>query len=729
MSDVFGRQPVTLVEIDQDSCSLIYGTSPCTAELGVTGAKKCFNTIKTCQDRANYDKTTLTLRFCKPAANIPASWQAIPSVASVSTSPTKLNIGGISDSSGPLGTRATITIKLTDHPYSDAKTDKYISDRNYDPEQRGTFWTKFLARSPFYQNRPLRVREGYIDQDPGDMVTRHYIIDGIDGPDSSGAVTIRGIDILRLVDDRRTKAPRLTPGELLAGIDDSVTSLSVVNAAPDDYDEAGTIRIDDEVMTYAAREVVEQTGGDAWNFTTTDESWTGANATVSSVDGALQVLATASDPRILSPGSLTINGSVARIVRARVMRLNGSDWQGALFYVTSGHGISGSFFKSIPDTTILNKWVTLEWNMADLTAGGDDWITSTITQLRFDFGVGAVGDFLVDWVLVGGLEQTDFTGITRGTDNTDPADHDIESGVQLCYRVTNEAAYTVALNLIQDFAGQVYDVVDVTEWNNEGAFWLPQFLVSALITEPTGINTLISELCQQAQFYIWWDEREQKVKLRANRPPTETPTLINEHKNIIAGSQQIKVAPDERVSQVWVYYQLRSPVSDLNKEISYNRVRIRRDAEAESAEEFGDVKIRRIFSRWIKSDAVALNLATRILNKYRDNPRYLTVSLDAKDRHIWTADIVDVESRLITDDTGAIGARRFEVISAEEVKPGEIVKYVLQSADVLTGRFGFWTAHDAPDYDTATEEQKLTLAFWANDSGLMPDGEAGYEWQ
>jgi hypothetical protein len=502
-----------------------------------------------------------------------------------------------------------------------------------------------------------------------------------------------------------------------------------VNAAPDDYDEAGTIRIDDEVMTYAAREVVEQTGGDAWNFTTTDEGWTGSNATVSSAGGALEIEATSTMPTAISPSGLSINGGTASIIRARVMRTSGTGWRGNIPYTTSGHGFSASFFKGVPDTTIINQWVTLEWNMADLTAGGDDWITNTITRIRLDLGSAATDDFLVDWVLVGGLEQTDFTGVTRGTDNTVAAEHDIESGVQLCYRVTNEAAYTVALNLIQDFAGQVYDVVDVTEWNNEGAFWLPQFLVSALITEPTGINTLISELCQQAQFYIWWDEREQKVKLRANRPPTETPTLINEYKNIIAGSQQIKVAPDERVSQVWVYYQLRSPVSDLNKEISYNRVRIRRDAEAESAEEFGDVKIRRIFSRWIKSDAVALNLATRILNKYRDNPRYLTVSLDAKDRDIWTADIVDVESRLITDDTGAIGARRFEVISAEEVKPGEIVKYVLQSADVLTGRFGFWTAHDAPDYDTATEEQKLTLAFWANESGLMDDGEAGYEWQ
>lgn len=583
MSNVFGRQPVTIVEIDQDFCSLTYSVAPCTAALGVTGNKKCYNTIKTCQDRPNYTKSSITLRFCKPAANIPASWQCIPSVVSVSTSPTKLNIGGISDSSGPLGTRATLTVKLSDHPYSDAKTDKYVSDRPFDPETRGTFWTKFLARSPFYQNRQIRVREGYIDQNPEDMVTRHYIIDGIDGPDSSGNVTIRGIDILRLVDDRRTKAPSLTPGELLVGIDAVVTTFDVVNADLADYPATGTLRIDDEVMTYTGRSILD----------------------------------------------------------------------------------------------------------------------GTIT----------------------------FTGVVRGTDNTTAEEHDVASGVQLCYRVTNQAAYSVALDLIQQFAGPVYNVVNVAAWNAEGAFWLPQFLVTALITEPTGINTLISELSEQAQFYIWWDERDQEVKLRANRPPTQTPVVIDEDKNIIAGSQSISVAPDERVSQVWVYYQLRSPVFDLNKEISYSRVRVRRDADAESADEFGDVKIKRIFSRWIKSDAVALNLATRILNKYRDNPRYLTVSLDAKDRSIWTADVLDVRTRLITTDQGDSGTERFEVISAEEIKPGEIVRYVLQSADVLTGRFGFWTAADAPDYATATEEQKLTLSFWADPIGLMPDGSAGYEWQ
>jgi hypothetical protein len=46
----------TFVEIELPVCTLTYGESPCTAALGVTGDKKCFNTRKTCQDIANYDE-------------------------------------------------------------------------------------------------------------------------------------------------------------------------------------------------------------------------------------------------------------------------------------------------------------------------------------------------------------------------------------------------------------------------------------------------------------------------------------------------------------------------------------------------------------------------------------------------------------------------------------------------------------------------------------------------
>ena len=54
------RRWLTFVEIDVSICSLTYGVAPCTAAVGVTGAQKCFNTLGSCQDRANYAESFVT---------------------------------------------------------------------------------------------------------------------------------------------------------------------------------------------------------------------------------------------------------------------------------------------------------------------------------------------------------------------------------------------------------------------------------------------------------------------------------------------------------------------------------------------------------------------------------------------------------------------------------------------------------------------------------------------
>ena len=72
-----------------------------------------------------------------------------------------------------------------------------------------------------------------------------------------------------------------------------------------------------------------------------------------------------------------------------------------MYYSTSGHGDSGLYCKSIANTTVLNEWRVLEWDMAALTAGGSDWTASTITNIRMDLGTNATDVFLVDWVTVG----------------------------------------------------------------------------------------------------------------------------------------------------------------------------------------------------------------------------------------------------------------------------------------------------------------------------------------
>ena len=65
------REPVQIVEIDIDFCTLTYGSSPCTASLGTTGVRKCYNSFNTCQAKSAFNKGTLTLRFVTPRTTLP----------------------------------------------------------------------------------------------------------------------------------------------------------------------------------------------------------------------------------------------------------------------------------------------------------------------------------------------------------------------------------------------------------------------------------------------------------------------------------------------------------------------------------------------------------------------------------------------------------------------------------------------------------------------------------
>src|SRR5574343_1687350 len=83
-SKKYNRIPVAFIECDMDFCANVYGTSPCTASVGVTGDNKCYNTYATCQDKPNFNKTVKTYRFCEQNADLPIGLSAIPLIKSIS---------------------------------------------------------------------------------------------------------------------------------------------------------------------------------------------------------------------------------------------------------------------------------------------------------------------------------------------------------------------------------------------------------------------------------------------------------------------------------------------------------------------------------------------------------------------------------------------------------------------------------------------------------------------
>jgi len=138
----------------------------------------------------------------------------------------------------------------------------------------------------------------------------------------------------------------------------------------------------------------------AWDFNGSTQSWVAVNATLTSYSDSMGLSATTTDPELISP-ALSLNGEFYGKVRMRVRRDAGTGWQGTLYYSTGGHGSSESYKKTIANATVTGQWVILEWDMHNLTAGGSDWSSNTITAVRFDLGNTTSDQFTIDWISIG----------------------------------------------------------------------------------------------------------------------------------------------------------------------------------------------------------------------------------------------------------------------------------------------------------------------------------------
>jgi hypothetical protein len=269
----FATRPIEIVEIIQPLCSRVFGVDPCLA----TG-DACWNTDATCKYRSALDLSkSLSLRFVPDEVY---DWQDnninllaengdiltteadqpflidyyyqpaldIPALAGYNTAPTVLNVASGSRNQSPLGYRAVCNVSIKDFPWNDINTDPYVSTRTYEPDQLGSFWSKWLARNPFHVGYTLNVYEGYIGQTLSAMTKREYVIEKIDrGKDG---VSITAKDILRKVTDTNITAPYLSKGELSAAITNVQTNFTVAGAVLSDYESAGYVRINSEILQY-----------------------------------------------------------------------------------------------------------------------------------------------------------------------------------------------------------------------------------------------------------------------------------------------------------------------------------------------------------------------------------------------------------------------------------------------------------------------------------------------
>jgi len=572
-----GREPVQIVEIKQPLCSRTFGVSPCLAQ--GSNDEKCYNTRGTCGFTSAFNLgTPLSLYFGKgrPGEQGLANY-IIPSLVSVTTSPTRINLASANPDAQGLGNRALCNITFQDHPHTDRLVDPYLSGRSWDPlsPDRGSFWTRWLVRNKYRQNIEIVVYEGYAGQTLAAMKTRKYFLQSVQGPDAQGRVRVQGKDILARVEERKAQAPVASPGELYADITNSQTSFEVSNAVLADYATSGTLRINDEIVTYTG-------------------------------------------------------------------------------VATSTNGIT-------------------------------------------------------------------FSGVTRGTDNSDADAHSTGDAVQQCLRYTSEPPEDVVEDLLTTYGGISSSFLDTTNWASEINTYLAAYELTALITEPTSVYKLLSEIQEQVLFYIWWDERDALVKLKAVRGVDSQPDILTDSANIISGSLSFSEKPRQRASQVWVYYSQNDYAENPDSADAYAKQYVIADLESETDELYGEPSIRKVYARWLRLDALAQNTASKIIIRFVDIPTEVKFRVDAKDRDYWVGDTVEILHHFDVDQYGQRRRRRWTIVSAEEIAPGEVIEYVAEDS-TLYGEIYYVLPSGAanyPGYDVAPEKN----CYIGNAAGQVSDGE------
>jgi len=346
------------------------------------------------------------------------------------------------------------------------------------------------------------------------------------------------------------------------------------------------------------------------------------------------------------------------------------------------------------------------------------------------------------------------SGLTRQTWGTALDSHDAGDSVQLCLAYENVNVVDIVEDLYMNYTDIPSSYIPSTDWAVEKNTLLSSNNLTAIISEPTGINKLVKELVQQNLMYVWWADSEQEIKLKAFAPITTT-ISINDNDNILANSIKIWHEPKLRVSQFWMYYAIRDYTNtDI---VNYRNLYIQVDSDTESADKYDETRRRRIESRWLNASGGAglvLQIAGRTLSLLSETPRLAKFRLDAKDE-VETGDFITLTTRLMQDASGLDISLDMLVIEKRQIESGTIYEYLAQEFN-FTGKYGYIGPDTLPDYsgDTvlkqdgdallteigdfilledaiiingASDEQKSAYAWIAPDSGYFANGDEAYK--
>lgn len=347
-------------------------------------------------------------------------------------------------------------------------------------------------------------------------------------------------------------------------------------------------------------------------------------------------------------------------------------------------------------------------------------VTLTPTGIGAEYpasGWATVGSEIVSFARFG-----DVMVITRGEKGTEAAAHSANDTFQIAFDVVQARGDAVIYDLLVNYGNVPPAYIDFAEWQAEFDRWGTTMLLTATVCKPTGVTQLIGEISQLG-VTVWWDEVAQKVRVKINRPPSEIPVVWSDRNNIMSITQEDN--DDERATRIEIWSVQINPTREINKD-NFSRGDVFVAVEAESPNMFGTPRTHEILTRWLNhGDAKAVNImGTRLRNRYRRAPVTYKVQIDAKDDPGLT-DVIQLDSYVTTDDTGAIKPTLTQVFYRADDKNGSTVNAKLQMFQ-FDVNYGSITENDRPVYSLSTDEQKRKGVYFVGPSLVFADGRKAY---
>lgn len=317
--------------------------------------------------------------------------------------------------------------------------------------------------------------------------------------------------------------------------------------------------------------------------------------------------------------------------------------------------------------------------------------------------------------------------VVRGQKGTTARTHSAADTVQQAWYCENARLDDVAAELLTDFTTTPSSWIPTAEWEAEVTRWGSSILLTTMVTSPTPVGTLLGELADLGCNIIP-DERAAKIRLRMNRPTDGDPVFVVTDDNAYAISQADR--EEDRITQVYFVHKRADPTKGVGSgdDVS-NYLRRALTVNPDAVSIYGnEVRTRTIRTRWLDQgdDTTVAIVSWQLLRRFERAPMRVEATIDARDKAINLADVVQLTTDDASSPTGEAATRLMQVIGRSEPIPYHSVQVELQRFE-FTGRFGYIMADTAPVYGSASDAEKQSGAFIVDETTLQfPDGTGPY---